>query len=132
MDATTRKAVAVRAGGRCEYCGLPESADPYAAFHLEHVVPKQHGGGDDIENLAWSCSRCNRRKGPNLASIDPITSELTELYNPRKLVWAEHFAVRDARIFGITGVGRATVRLLDMNAHHRVQLRRELLRGKDA
>jgi hypothetical protein len=128
MDISTRQAVAMRAGRRCEYCGLPDFADPHGAFHLEHVVPKQHGGNDDIDNLAWSCSRCNRRKGPNLASIDPSTGQVTELFNPRKLTWTEHFVVREARIFGLTTIGRATVRLLDMNAHHRVQLRRELMR----
>jgi len=128
MDAATRAAVAERAGRRCEYCRLPEFADPHSAFHVEHVIPKQHGGDDAAENLAWSCSRCNRRKGPNLASIDPSTGVVTELFHPRKQGWNEHFAIRDARIYGLTPGGRATARLLDMNAHHRVQLRRELLR----
>jgi hypothetical protein len=131
MDTATRKTVASRAGGLCEYCKLPDSADPHDAFHVEHVVPKQHGGDDTIENLAWSCSRCNRRKGPNLASIDPQGGQITPLFNPRTSKWSEHFVLRDARIFGLTEIGRATVRLLDMNAHHRIQLRRELRRGAE-
>lgn len=128
MDAATREAVAQRADGLCEYCRLPETADPHSAFHLEHVVPKQHGGGDDEENLAWSCSRCNRRKGPNLAGIDPSTGTVIELFHPRRQKWLDHFVFRDARIYGITATGRTTVQLMDMNAHHRVQLRRELFR----
>jgi hypothetical protein len=127
MDAATREAVANRANRRCEYCHLPEFADPHSAFHLEHVIPRQHGGADLLENLAWSCSRCNRRKGPNLASIDPISGAVCELFHPRRENWSEHFTLQDARIFGLSEVGRATARLLDMNSHHRVQLRRELL-----
>ncbi len=127
MDAATREAAATRANRGCEYCHLPESADPHSAFHIEHIIPRQHGGGDSTENLAWACSRCNRRKGPNLASIDPAGGTVAELYHPRTQAWEEHFVLRDARISGLTPAGRATVRLLDMNAHHRVQLRRELL-----
>jgi hypothetical protein len=128
MDGVTREAVAERARRRCEYCRLPESADPHQAFHLEHVIPRQHGGDDRLENLAWSCSRCNRRKGTNLATIEPASGELVELFHPRHDRWDEHFELRDARIYGLTATGVATARLLDMNAHHRVQLRRELLR----
>jgi hypothetical protein len=133
MDASKREFVAKRAGGRCEYCRLPDFADPHGVFHVEHVVPRQHGGGDAIENLAWSCSRCNRRKGTNLASIDPVTGEVVELFHPRRHGWDEHFFIREARMYGTTPTGRSTVRLLDMNAHHRLLLRRELLaQGKFA
>lgn len=128
MDGVTREAVAERAGHRCEYCHLPESADPHHAFHLEHIVPRQHGGGDFSGNLAWSCSRCNRRKGTNLTTIDPATGSIVELFHPRKDHWEKHFLLREARIQGITPTGRATARLLDMNSLHRIQLRRELLR----
>jgi hypothetical protein len=123
-----RDAVAQRSGRRCEYCLLPEAADPYEAFHLEHIVAKQHGGEDDLDNLAWACSRCNFRKGTNLTSIDPSTAAIVDLFHPRRHVWREHFTVRDARIMGVTPLGRATAKLLDMNAQHRVQLRRELVR----
>ena len=128
MDGATREAVAERARHRCEYCRLPEFADPHQAFHLEHIVPRQHGGDDMLENLAWSCSRCNRRKGTNLATIDASSGELVVLFHPRTQAWDEHFVFSEARIFGLTAIGRVTVRLLDMNAHHRVQLRRELIR----
>lgn len=128
MDGVTRETVSKRARNRCEYCRLPESADPHHAFHLEHIVPRQHGGGDEIENLAWSCSRCNRRKGTNLTTIDPASGSIVALFHPRRDVWQGHFSLREARIYGITPTGRATARLLDMNALHRLQLRRELMR----
>jgi len=128
MAGVTREFVAERARHRCEYCHLPEAADPHQAFHLEHVVPRQHGGDDDAENLAWSCSRCNRRKGTNLTTIDPASGSIVVLFHPRQDIWEEHFALREARIFGLSSTGRATAKLLDMNSLHRLQLRRELLR----
>jgi hypothetical protein len=36
-----------------------------------------------------------------------------------------HFEIHDGVVIGKTDVGRATARLLNMNAHHRVQLRAE-------
>jgi 5-methylcytosine-specific restriction endonuclease McrA len=33
------------------------------ATSLEHVVPSQHGGGNDVANLATACWRCNALKG---------------------------------------------------------------------
>jgi hypothetical protein len=40
-----------RAGYRCEYCSLPQDAEPFFAYHVEHIVARQHGGGDDSGNL---------------------------------------------------------------------------------
>ena len=39
----------------------------------------------------------------------------------------DHFMVRGAEIVGLTPTERATVRLLNMDAKHRLQLRSELL-----
>jgi hypothetical protein len=127
MDRNARNRVRRRARRCCEYCQLPERADPYTTFHLEHIVAKQHGGDDDVSNLAWACSRCNHRKGTNLASRDPDTGSIVELYHPRQQKWTDHFALRDGRIIGVSPAGRTTVRLLDMNDSRRVRLRRELI-----
>jgi 5-methylcytosine-specific restriction endonuclease McrA len=72
MDAELRKFVRTRANGRCEYCRLPDVAQRLP-FHVEHIIAKQHGGNDNVENLAWACDRCNAYKGPNLSGIDPQT-----------------------------------------------------------
>lgn len=92
-------------------------------FHVEHTVPRQHGGSDDPADLALACDRCNAYKGPNLTSIDPETRAVVALFNPRKDIWSEHFATRAGHIVGLTAIGRATVRLLNMNAARRVELR---------
>jgi 5-methylcytosine-specific restriction endonuclease McrA len=125
IDAGARAAVAERANDRCEYCLLPH-ADHCWPFHVEHIVPRQHGGSDSLDNLAYACARCNRYKGPNLTAIDPATGRITPLFHPRIHSWADHFAVADDEIVGTTDIGRATARLLRMNAENRRDLRREL------
>ena len=69
---------------------------------------------------------CNLRKGTDLSSIDPQTSEVTTLFNPRTQEWSEHFRFDDVRIIGTTPEGRATVQLLQLNAYQRLAERREL------
>jgi 5-methylcytosine-specific restriction endonuclease McrA len=123
MDAAARERVRQRAGNRCEYCRLSQSGTPYAAFHVEHIIARQHGGSDDEDNLAWACRRCNFHKGPNLAGIDPATDEIVPLFHPRRDAWDEHFALRGGLVVGLTPVGRTTVRLLRMNLPARLDLR---------
>jgi hypothetical protein len=126
MDAATREQVRRRASGRCEYCHFPDHASDLP-FHVEHIVASSHGGDDSFANLAWACARCNLRKGPNLATIDPDGRTQVVLYNPRTMPWDEHFEIRDGWVGGVSAVGRGTVRLLDMNHPRRLAHRKELM-----
>jgi hypothetical protein len=93
MDSATREMVRRRAGYRCEYCHLKQEDLPFAAFQIEHVIPRQHGGSDDPGNLALACERCNSYKGTNLAGIDSETNEMTPLFSPRRHIdrnWSDH------------------------------------------
>ena len=56
MDERLRQTVRERADHRCEYCFLPQDAEPFFAYHVEHIVARQHGGSDDNENLALACT----------------------------------------------------------------------------
>ena len=123
MDAKTRQLVRRRAGEVCEYCRIPQEATPLIPFHIEHIVAKQHGGGDDPDQLALACDRCNAYKGPNLTSIDPESGDVVPLFNPRRDAWKDHFMFRGSTIAGLTPTGRATVALLNMNHPRRVKLR---------
>ena len=125
MELETRLLVRTRAGNRCEYCLLPQDGCSLT-HHIEHIVPRQHEGSDDVGNLALACHRCNLRKGPNLTGIDPITGELVRLSDPRRDRWSDHFHFQEPVIQGVTAVGRTTVRLLAMNDTRRIE-RRELL-----
>lgn len=69
LDAKTRRNVRERAHEACEYCRMLQEEIPYARFHIEHVISRQHDGTDDFENLALSCHWCNFNKGPNLATM---------------------------------------------------------------
>ncbi len=126
MDRAVRDLVRARAARRCEYCRLQHDLVPLVAFHVEHIVPRQHGGGDDPENLALACFHCNLHKGPNLTGIDPDTTAIVALFNPRRQSWDEHFSMDGAVVGGAPPVGRATVRVLGMNAATRIELRTEL------
>ena len=125
MDLALRQLVRSRALDRCEYCRMPQFAVE-ATFHVEHIVARQHSGDDQLTNLALACNRCNLHKGPNLTGIDPMTGAVVPLFHPRQHTWDEHFEMRDTSIVGRTSTGRATVRLLQMNAKHRRHLRAAL------
>jgi hypothetical protein len=121
-----------RAGNRCEYCHLPQTAFR-RPFHIEHIVARQHGGLSLPGNLALACWDCNLKKGPNLSGIDPETDRVAALFNPRKDRWEDHFApaigalkLPGIVIYGLTPVGRATVRVLGLNDEMRQLIRYEL------
>jgi len=123
VGARTRAQVRERAQDACEYCQLRQDDSPLAALHIEHIVPKIHGGTDDPDNLALACIDCNLHKGTNLTGIDPQTNEVTELFHPRRQNWDDHFEWRGIHLIGKTGVGRTTVRVLNMNSEDQIALR---------
>jgi hypothetical protein len=127
MDAPTKRLVRERAGDRCEYCRLHQDQSPLAVLQIEHVIPRKHLGDDSPENLALACIDCNLAKGPNLTGLDPESGVLTELFHPRRQVWAEHFEQIGPLIVGKTAVGRTTVQVLNMNSDDQIALR-QLLR----
>jgi hypothetical protein len=128
MDESLRQFVRERAGQRCEYCHLPQHVGNSIRFHIEHIRPRQHGGNDEPDNLALACPNCNWTKGVNLTAIDPETDAVVPLFNPRTDTWQEHFTPASLQIEGLTPAGRATVRLLRMNAPERMEVRQTLVR----
>lgn len=122
-----RNLVRERAGNCCEYCHLPQEFAPLVRFHVEHVLPKQHGGGDNANNLCLSCARCNLHKGPNLTGIDPDTGKIALLFNPRRQTWKRHFEWDGAILAGLTKTGRATIAVFAINHPQRIKLREKLL-----
>jgi 5-methylcytosine-specific restriction endonuclease McrA len=121
-----RQAVAERAAYRCEYCGLPQRFALHA-HEPDHIVPRQHGGESHPQNLALACLRCNRYKGPNVGSFDPVTGQLVPLFNPRTQEWATHFAWEGATMQPLTPEGRVTVTILRLNDADRVTERQRLM-----
>ncbi len=129
ISADLRRLVFDRAGGRCEYCRLPQSAAAHQ-HEPDHIVPLQHGGQTVADNLALACLRCNRYKGPNVGSFDPETGELVPFYNPRTQAWRDHFQPDGPIIRPLTPQGRVTVKILRLNDTARVEERQRLIVAK--
>src|SRR5262249_42382422 len=60
LSGSLRYEVLKRAGRRCELCGI--SADE-RAIEVDHIIPRKHGGKDDLTNLQALCFKCNANKG---------------------------------------------------------------------
>jgi 5-methylcytosine-specific restriction endonuclease McrA len=122
-----REKVRERANNRCEYCLIPELPN-VRSFHVDHIKPaKKHKGSDELYNLAWACFDCNTTKSGEIAGYDPVTNQLTPLYNPRTQNWDEHFKKEGATIVPVSAFGRVTVELLEMNDPAQIEFRTLLI-----
>lgn len=50
-----------RDGFRCQYCGASPKHDE-VVLHIDHIVPRNVGGGDSEDNLRTLCLDCNYAK----------------------------------------------------------------------
>jgi hypothetical protein len=126
MEAALERLVRQRAGGRCEYCRLPEAAS-HVPFEIDHIRSRKHHGPTAASNLALSCVYCNGYKGPNLTGIDPTTGKLTKLFHPRRHKWPYHFRYEGGTLVGRTAIGRATIDVLRINLPNLVAIREVLI-----
>ena len=126
ISARLRRSVRQRAGDRCEYCLLGH-ADAYFSHEPDHVIAEKHKGATVFENLAWACFDCNRFKGSDIASLDPVSGQLVPLFNPRGQQWSDHFQLAGGVIVALTPTGRATERLLKLNLPARIEVRETLI-----
>lgn len=122
IPAGLRRTVRRRAAKRCEYCLLAES-DAFFPHEPDHVIARKHRGETSLDNLALACVDCNRFKGSDIASIDPLTGEIVPLFNPRTQSWTEHFKTEAGRIRALTPARR---QLLRLNLTERVEAREAL------
>ena len=59
LSGSLRYEVLKRAGFRCELCGIPGNE---RALEVDHILPRKHGGEDDLTNLQALCFKCNANK----------------------------------------------------------------------
>jgi HNH endonuclease len=128
IPSALRKLVINRAKSRCEYCLIPQEVSFYP-HEIDHIIAEKHGGQTNADNLALSCTLCNKYKGSDLTSIDPHTEEIVPLYHPRQDLWFEHFQLDSALIKPITAKGRVTVKLLQINRSERIKERLILIKA---
>ncbi len=59
ISGTVRYDVLKRARSRCELCGISHEIK---ALEVDHIVPRNSGGSDDLSNLQALCYSCNAMK----------------------------------------------------------------------
>lgn len=60
-----RREIFEGSAGRCHYCGV--ALQLAGAWHVEHMMPRALGGGDDSLNLVAACVPCNLAKSDRTA-----------------------------------------------------------------
>lgn len=115
-----KQTVRERAGFACEYCGVTEQSAG-GELTLDHFKPKSANGTDELENLIYSCIRCNLYKS-DFWSED--TNE-PQLWNPRQEPAEIHvWLADDGRLFPLTETGEFTIRKLKLNRPQLIEYRR--------
>ncbi|GAB3708467.1 hypothetical protein GCM10027592_43670 [Spirosoma flavus] len=125
VSAKKRLIIAQRAAHRCEYCRIHED-DLFLGFEIDHIISVKHGGGNELENLAYACPHCNHNKGSDLTTFLDSYDDIVVLFNPRMQKWAEHFWADNGVIIPKTRIGQATVKVLKMNEPDLIVLRQLL------
>jgi hypothetical protein len=126
MAKLSRKVLWERAGGKCEYCQLPQEGS-VLPHEVDHIRAKKHRGPTTLRNTCLACAYCNGAKGSNVAGYDPETDILVPLFNPRADVWQDHFFREGPILHGKTPRGRATIDVLRINDPARIEHRRLLM-----
>jgi 5-methylcytosine-specific restriction endonuclease McrA len=77
--ALNRRAIFLRDGGRCQYCGTE-------AENIDHVIPKSRGGPHEWENVVAACKRCNSRKEDRLPEEAGLKL-FRKPFRPKEKIW---------------------------------------------
>jgi hypothetical protein len=115
-----------RANSRCEYCQMAQACS-LLSFEIDHIIARKHGGQAVPENLCLACFYCNSFKGPNIASLNPQTGKLVQLFNPRRHSWKRCFRWAGPLLVGRTPIGRVTILVLCLNNPRALTLRQSLI-----
>ena len=69
------KLVRRRANSRCEYCQSSEWLTAQRS-HVDHIIPKAHGGATEEHNLCLACASCNGSKQDKVEAVDPKSGKI--------------------------------------------------------
>jgi hypothetical protein len=106
-----REQVRRRANFACEFCGVSET-DVGGQLTIDHFQPKSKGGEDSLENLLYSCIRCNQYK----QDYWPARADDLSLWNPRQEPASLHFLeLDDGKLLPLTLIGEFTIKRLRLN-----------------
>lgn len=113
ITAENRAAVQSAYGYCCGYCGVSE-IDIGGELQIDHYRPRTKGGSDDVDNLVYACSHCNRFKGnywPDANSPDSFYL----LHPGEDDVWAHLQFTTSGRLAGLTPRGWFHIHWLHLN-----------------
>ena len=110
----------------CEYCRLPELFS-FIGYEIDHIIPLKHGGTNQVDNLAWSCAICNNNKGTDVGTFLLPALDLVRFYHPRLDLWDDHFELSGSLIVSKTDIGKATVKIFQLNHPNRLEEREALV-----
>ena len=116
ISPTLRDFIIERDKHQCTYC-LTSEYNCGLRMHVDHIIAESQDGPTIPDNLCAACFSCNVHKQDKDHGIDPLTGNLSALFNPNHQRWAEHFSWDESKsqIIGSTALGRATVVTLHMN-----------------
>ncbi|HQP38748.1 MAG TPA: HNH endonuclease signature motif containing protein, partial [Polyangiaceae bacterium] len=105
--------------GRCIHCNtrvaVSPDGDPEPGVTVEHIEPRHHGGGDDLENLALACARCNQGKGmrhDHKRRDDPtLTALVATLRERRRQRWRDPDGAGGSEWMIVAEIARRVLRL---------------------
>lgn len=87
----SRTNVFLRDKHTCQYCGNQFSEKD---LNLDHVIPRDKGGGNSWENIVTSCIRCNTKKSnhlPQEINMFPIKKPIAPRWRPLYGIHAAKF-----------------------------------------
>lgn len=115
----TIRLVRERADFACEYCGVSEQ-NAGGKLSVDHFRPQSKGGGDELENLVYACTRCNLYKSNFWTEV----SVDVRLWNPRRESAENHFwQADDGQLFALTEMGELSIQTLKLNRPQLIEYR---------
>ncbi len=104
---------------RCGYCGVHEE-EVGSELEIDHFRPRVHGGSDELGNLVYCCTTCNRFKG----DYWPLSPTAHHLLHPQRDDLASHLREEpDGRLTALTERGAFHIERLHLNRPALVALR---------
>jgi hypothetical protein len=108
-----RALVRDRFQGCCGYCSVSE-LDVGNELEVDHHRPRSHDGGDELENLVYCCTPCNRFKGAYWRAEG--APDDVRLLNPNLDSVEHHLAETvSGRLVGLTARGWFHIDWLHLN-----------------
>lgn len=103
---------------RCGYCGMHEN-EVGSELEIDHFRPSATGGSDELSNLVYCCSACNRNKRDDWSE-----DEARRLLHPQRDDRTLHLREEeDGQLAALTERGAIHLRRLRLNRPQLIEVR---------